>query len=134
MNVHPVGQPVPFWISAKMKCAEFRWDARPIGRAIMVAKIRMKFITTKTVCSLPCSSDECESVCVSECDYNDEICLPAWLMSSTTHHCFANCAGENAVANYTAEEDGVDVAIGGRPVAVSSYDDDGEKHEGETIV
>jgi len=52
MKLHPVGQVVKFSTCVKMYEALFR-DFCPTGRAMIVAKISMKFMTTKTVCSFP---------------------------------------------------------------------------------
>lgn len=51
IKAHPVGQVVKFSVCAKMYWPSLRlpFCAVPIGRAMMVAKIRMKFMATKTV-------------------------------------------------------------------------------------
>jgi hypothetical protein len=52
MNAQPEGHVVRFSTCVKINEAELRW-CLPIGRAMIVAKIRTKFMTTNTVCSLP---------------------------------------------------------------------------------
>ena len=61
INAQPAGQVVPFSTCVKMKLALFRcfW---PIGRAIMVAKIRMKFMITNTVCNFPMTRAQVEAM------------------------------------------------------------------------
>ena len=53
MNAQPVGQVVRLAVVAKIQVASFLSLALPIGKAIIVAKMRTKFITTKAVCSFP---------------------------------------------------------------------------------
>ncbi len=53
MNAHPDGQVVRFSTCVKIYEALFRELPAPIGKAMMVAKIRTKFITTNTDCNLP---------------------------------------------------------------------------------
>jgi hypothetical protein len=53
MNAHPDGQVVRFSTCVKIYEALFRDDPAPMGKAIMVAKIRTKFIITNTDCNLP---------------------------------------------------------------------------------
>ena len=52
MNAQPAGHVVRFSTCVKMNEPELRL-CLPIGRAMIVAKIRTKFKNTKTVCSLP---------------------------------------------------------------------------------
>ena len=52
MKAQPAGHVVRFSTLVKMNEPELRW-CLPIGKAMIVAKMRTKFITTKTVCSLP---------------------------------------------------------------------------------
>ena len=61
IKAHPVGHVVRFAVSVKMKWPSLRRFLAPIGRAIIVATMRMKFITTKTVCSFPISFDMTEA-------------------------------------------------------------------------
>jgi hypothetical protein len=53
MKAHPEGQVVRFDVVAKIHVASFRVLERPIGNAMIVAKISTKFMTTNAVCSLP---------------------------------------------------------------------------------
>ena len=53
MKAHPDGQVVKFSTCVKMYDALFSRCFAPIGSAMMVAKISIKFMTTKTVCNLP---------------------------------------------------------------------------------
>lgn len=53
MNAQPEGQVVKFAVVAKIHVASFRVLERPIGSAMIVAKISTKFMTTKAVWSLP---------------------------------------------------------------------------------
>lgn len=53
MNAQPDGQVVRFSTWVKMYEALFRESLAPIGKAMMVAKMSTKFITTKTVWSFP---------------------------------------------------------------------------------
>jgi hypothetical protein len=53
INAHPVGQVVKFAVCVKTNFPSCLLCLAPIGSAIMVAKIRMKFITTNTVWSFP---------------------------------------------------------------------------------
>jgi hypothetical protein len=53
MNAQPEGQVVRFAVVAKIHLASLRVLERPIGRAMIVAKISTKFITTNAVWSLP---------------------------------------------------------------------------------
>src|SRR6266498_5225210 len=59
MKVHPLGQRVMFSVCAKMYPPSLRCFL-PIGRAMIVANIRMKFRMTKTVWSLPIIFDSDE--------------------------------------------------------------------------
>jgi hypothetical protein len=53
MNAHPVGQVVRLAVVAKIHVASFLFLERPIGRAMIVAKMSTKFMTTNAVWSLP---------------------------------------------------------------------------------
>ena len=53
INAQPVGQVVRLAVVAKIQVASFLSLARPIGKAMIVAKMRTKFITTNAVCSFP---------------------------------------------------------------------------------
>jgi hypothetical protein len=53
MNAQPEGQVVRFAVVAKIHLASLRVLERPIGSAMIVAKISTKFITTNAVWSLP---------------------------------------------------------------------------------
>lgn len=57
----PAGQVVRFPEVAKMNLPSFRWLDRPIGRAMMVAAIRMKFANTNAVCNFPIAFDMVEA-------------------------------------------------------------------------
>lgn len=61
MNAHPVGHVVRFSTWVKIYDALLRALA-PIGSAIMVARMRTKFITTKTVWSLPITRAMVEAI------------------------------------------------------------------------
>ena len=51
-KAHPVGQVVKFSTCPKIYAPSLR-SFFPTGKAIIVAAMRMKFMTTKTVCSFP---------------------------------------------------------------------------------
>jgi hypothetical protein len=53
MKAQPVGQVVRLAVVANIQVASFLSLPLPIGRAMIVAKIRTKFITTNAVCSFP---------------------------------------------------------------------------------
>ena len=53
IKAQPVGHVVKLLVSANIKCPSLRRYLAPIGRAIIVAVMRMKFIITKTVWSFP---------------------------------------------------------------------------------
>lgn len=53
MKAQPEGQVVRFAVVAKIHVASFRVFERPIGNAMIVAKISTKFMTTNAVWSLP---------------------------------------------------------------------------------
>lgn len=53
MNAHPEGHVVRLAVVAKIYSPSFRFLDRPMGRAMIVANISTKFITTKAVCSFP---------------------------------------------------------------------------------
>jgi hypothetical protein len=53
MKAQPEGQVVKFAVVAKIHVASFRVLDRPMGSAIIVAKISTKFMTTNAVWSLP---------------------------------------------------------------------------------
>jgi len=53
MNAQPEGQVVRFAVVAKIHVASLRVLERPIGNAMIVAKISTKFMTTNAVWSLP---------------------------------------------------------------------------------
>ena len=61
IKAQPVGQVVRFSVSAKMYEPLLRFMALPTGRAITVAKMRIKFMTTKTVCSFPMILDSVDA-------------------------------------------------------------------------
>lgn len=52
IKVQPAGQVVRFSTWVKIYEAELRWSA-PMGRAMMVARIKTKFMITKIVCIFP---------------------------------------------------------------------------------
>jgi hypothetical protein len=62
INAHPVGHAVRLPLEVKMKEASFRACRRPIGSAIIVAKIRMKLATTKAVWSLPMDFEKLDAM------------------------------------------------------------------------
>ena len=61
INAHPVGHVVKFSVRPKIYPMEFLALAFPTGSAMIVATMRAKFMTTKTVCSLPMTRDRVEA-------------------------------------------------------------------------
>jgi hypothetical protein len=52
IKAQPVGQVVKFSVCVKIYLASLRDACLPIGSAIIVAKMRIRFITTSNVCIL----------------------------------------------------------------------------------
>ena len=61
MKAHPDGQDVKFSVLVKMNRPSLRVFLEPIGRATMVATMRIKFMNTNMVCNFPMILDMTEA-------------------------------------------------------------------------